>query len=67
MTPRPTRYTGLGYAQIARGLWRVLDCHDERPQAVGPHYSTRTELLADLDRYAHEAWGYCRDLQKKGV
>jgi len=54
MTPRPTRYEGLGYAQIARGLWRIMDLHDGPPRAVGPHYRTRGELLADLDAYARE-------------
>lgn len=56
-----TRYAGLGYVQLTRGVWRVVDRHDgdgEVPRCVGPIYRTRAELLADLDAYAREAWGY---------
>jgi len=56
-----TRYPGLGFANTnPAGVpnWRVIDCHTEgREAAVGPQYTTKTELLADLDRYAR-TWGY---------
>lgn len=58
MTVHPTRFEVLGFAKIKPGLWRVVALdYPRRPAAVGPHYRTRGELLADLDRYAFEAWG----------
>jgi hypothetical protein len=52
---RPTRFGTLGYRCDGRGLWRVYDVENrESPAAVGPFYVTKAELLADLDRYAHE-------------
>jgi len=53
-TIRPTRYPGLGYRQDDRQLWRFYATDDDpqRPAAVGPHYRTRRELLADCNRYA---------------
>lgn len=56
-----TRIQGLGYCQVEPNLWRVADIHDGityTPRCVGPHYRTKTELLADFDRYARDAWGY---------
>lgn len=56
-----TRIPGLSYINQARGLWRVVDTHDDRNDAyrtVGPQYKTKAELLADFDRYSREAWGY---------
>lgn len=50
--PRPTRYKELGYRNDAPGLWRIVTTEDN--QAVGPFYVTKTELLADLSRYAKE-------------
>jgi hypothetical protein len=47
---RPTRFPELRYRRQGRGLWRVLD--SSTGAAVGPHYGTRSELLADLERYA---------------
>jgi hypothetical protein len=56
-----TRYPGLGFANTnpaGTAIWRVIDCHEEgREASVGPQYKTKTELLADLDRYA-KTWGY---------
>jgi len=57
-TLRETRYANLRYHQTPAG-WRVVDCHEPgRFADVGPIYATRAELLADLDRYASETWGY---------
>jgi hypothetical protein len=57
-----TRFEGLGYINQAKGLWRVVDIHDaissSEPRCVGPQYKSKTELLADLERYARESWGY---------
>lgn len=61
---RATRYhdteTGcaLGYRQDLPTLWRIY-VRDAECQwaAVGPHYRTKSELLADLDRYAR-SWGF---------
>ena len=49
---RATRfYDTLAYREVAPGLWRIYDITD-RPAAVGPHYRTKSELLADLERFA---------------
>ena len=53
-TIRPTRFAILGYRQDAAQLWRIYSMDGDRPHAVGPHYRTKTELLADLERYAQE-------------
>ena len=50
---RKTRFKELGYQHIAAKLWRILDITD-KPAAVGPHYTTRTELMGDLERFARE-------------
>lgn len=46
-----TRYHELTYHQAFRGLWRIIG-----PQGaeIGPHYASKAELLADLDRFAAE-------------
>lgn len=49
---RPTRFAELGYRKDARRVWRFVDRSTEA--SVGPHYPSRAELLADLDRYATE-------------
>lgn len=49
---RPTRFQGLGYALWVE--WRVWDISTERPAPIGPHYKTKMELLADIDRLAQE-------------
>lgn len=54
---RKTRFDGLGYlAPDKQGEpWRFVDTTDStRHAVVGPHYRTKEELLADLDRYAKE-------------
>jgi len=45
-----TRYPELGYANHAPSLWRIIDM--ETGAVIGPHYKSKAELLADLDRYA---------------
>ena len=50
----PTRYPELGYCKCAPGLWRIVDCTDDKGACIGPHYRTKGELLADLARYAAE-------------
>lgn len=49
---RPTRFKELGYRSDAPGLWRIYDMESERP--VGPQYPTKSELLADLARFAKD-------------
>jgi hypothetical protein len=50
MSIRKTRFAELGYEQHAPGLWRIMSL--DTPAAVGPHYASKAELLADLERYA---------------
>jgi len=50
---RATRFEELGYRQDGPNLWRIYDIMDpDSPGAVGPHYKTKAELLADLEDYA---------------
>ncbi len=55
-TPSKTRYPELGYVRDGASLWRIVDMtwrkDDGLFSRVGPHYVTRGELLADLNRYA---------------
>jgi len=45
----------LGYEKQGSNLWRIMSIDPgSPPAAVGPHYKTKAELLADLDRYAKE-------------
>ena len=53
-TIRPTRFPLLGFRRDAAQLWRFYSLDGETPHSVGPHYRTKTELLADLERFAHE-------------
>jgi len=64
VTLHETRYKADGqcllYSNPAPRLWRVLHMdtkHDKQPREVGPQYLSKTELLADLPRYAEE-WGF---------
>ena len=53
-----TRYKLLGYQRQGGrhdGRWRVIDL--QTGAAIGPQYVYRSELLADLDRFA-EVYGY---------
>jgi hypothetical protein len=47
-----TRFKELEFEQVAPNLWRFMDVTGEKPAHVGPYYTTKTELLADLERYA---------------
>jgi hypothetical protein len=54
---RNTRFDGLGYVPPSCNgdAWRFVDMTDpQRNALVGPHYRTKAELLADLERYAKE-------------
>ena len=50
MSIRDTRYPAIGYTQVMPGLWRFVD--KETGACIGPQYKTRSELLADLSRFA---------------
>ena len=58
-TYRPTRYPGLLYARFSTTLWRFIDADGNKP--VGPHYRTKGELFADMERYAAQ-WGCVQPL-----
>ena len=51
-----TRYPELTFREIEKGLWRIFSQFEgeTKPGCVGPHYHSKKELLADLDRYAKE-------------
>ena len=51
-TITPTRYPELGIAQHGPGLWRIISDGDYYKGATGPHYATKGEAFADLDRFA---------------
>ena len=53
-TVRPTRFAELGYRNDGPGVWRIYDVTEAREAAIGPIYRSKTELLADLQRYATE-------------
>ena len=57
-----TRYKELDYFNDDANLWRIYTGGTDDGSAVGPHYRTKAELLADLDRFAAE-FG-CEDAQK---
>ena len=51
-----TRFPELGVQQQGASLWRFVDLTDTerpRPSAVGDHYRTKAEALADLERYVY--------------
>ena len=47
-----TRFRELDYRQDGTSLWRIVDA--ETGASIGPQYRTKTELLADLSRYARD-------------
>ncbi len=47
---RTTRYKELCYVNCGRELWRFMDAATGK--VIGPYYATKSELLADLERYA---------------
>ena len=49
---RPTRFKELGYRLEAPNTWRVIDMSTDC--AIGHAYRTKTELLADLARFAKD-------------
>jgi hypothetical protein len=49
-----TRYPELDYRQDAPGTWRIVN----GGASVGPHYASKAELLADLERYAANWYGF---------
>lgn len=51
-----TRYPMLGYGKTG-DVWRFYHL-EGKPAVVGPIYHSKSELLADLTRYAEEEWGY---------
>jgi hypothetical protein len=59
----PTRYRHIGLSRLSPGLWRWV-CLDwdgggttpRNPAAIGPCYCTKTEALADLERYAQDSY-----------
>jgi hypothetical protein len=56
-----TRFTDLGYFNPFPGVWRFVwladgPRPDGTPEAVGPTYRTKGELLGDLTSYAGEIW-----------
>jgi hypothetical protein len=58
-----TRYKELEYRKDGPTLWRICETpSSEANSAIGPHYRTKAELLADLERFAAE-FG-CEDAQK---
>lgn len=50
MKIRDTRYPELGYASPLGKVWRFVDKSTGR--GIGPFYTTKAELLADLERFA---------------
>lgn len=48
----------LGYAHLAPSTWQFVWTEGACSNQVGPIYATRAELLADLNRYAAESWGF---------
>lgn len=58
LTVHRTRFPELGYVKIDNACWQFIDLNQpDRMAQVGPHYKTKVELLADLERYARESWG----------
>ena len=53
---KKTRYPEIGYRQDAPGLWRFYD--QRTGNAIGEHYKSKAELLADLSNYAASSFGY---------
>lgn len=56
MKTRHTQETGLE-VENQNGIWRHIDTNDGMRSAIGPHYQSKAEILADLDRYADAYMG----------
>ena len=52
ITYTQTRIEPLALARFAPNHWQYVDTTDNRNAQVGPIYRTKTEALADLERYA---------------
>lgn len=54
-----TRFRFIGLSRLEAGLWRwvSLDGVGDAPSVIGPHYKSKGEALADLERYATDS-GY---------
>jgi hypothetical protein len=48
----PTRHSLLGYAYFGTGHWQFVD--RETGESIGMIYPVRSELEADIDRFAKE-------------
>jgi len=58
-----TRYRYIGLSRVAPALWRFVSLDWEgggttpdSPSAIGPHYRSKGEALADLARYAEDSY-----------
>ena len=53
-----TRYAELGLIKCTPTLWRFIDLTDDpggkKQIVIGMQYRSKTEALADLDRYAKD-------------
>ena len=47
---RPTQFPEIGYTKVTDDLWRFVDT--STGAAVGPHFKTKAELLANLTEFA---------------
>lgn len=45
-----TRYKELGWTKLGRSLYRFVDASTQA--CIGPYYATKTELFADMERFA---------------
>jgi len=52
ITYTQTRIEPLALGRFASNHWQYVDTTDNRNAQVGPIYRTKTEALADLERYA---------------
>jgi hypothetical protein len=49
-----TRFKELGFWNLEPGCWQVVDLSGDKPAQVGCHYSSKAELLANLEAYAYQ-------------
>jgi len=48
----------LKYCKVTHGLWRFCVVDGSGEHVVGPFYTTKDELLSDLNNYATNVWGF---------
>ena len=53
-TAHKTRFENIWYGCKAPGQWTVYDNTNGNMAAIGPNYTSRVELLADLERFCIE-------------